>query len=418
MKGAGGETEGPSTLARWVRYPYRQSMSTLDASRARPAVFATLDRHGLDRLVEALRSSGHEVVGPVVRDGAIVFGEIAGVADLPEGWHDTQAPGSYRLEQGSDPSLFGWAVGPHSLKAEAFPSRSVVWRAVSHGDEIVLSEESGPPAATAVFGARPCELAALEVLDRVLEGGSTPDPSYRRRRPRFVIVAECGCPSSSCFCTSMGTGPDAHGSFDLALTEIVDEEGQRFLVRAGSSAGAEMLTKLGPPEASEEDVDRRERLLAGAAAAITRRLETDGLRELLARNIEHPRWAEVAERCLSCGNCTLVCPTCFCANVADSTDIFGSITRERTWASCFEVDHSYLHGGPIRPDVRSRYRQWMTHKLSSWWDQFGTSGCVGCGRCITWCPVGIDLTEEAAAIRETDGQVTATQSGTRKGAET
>ena len=128
--------------------------------------------------------------------------------------------------------------------------------------------------------------------------------------------------------------------------------------------------------------------------------ETHGLRELLQDSLEHPRWDEVAERCLTCGNCTMVCPTCFCTTVEDVTDLTGEqAERWRAWDTCFSLDHSYVHGGSVRPTGRSRYRQWMTHKLGTWWDQFGTSGCVGCGRCIAWCPVGIDITEEAAALR-------------------
>jgi ferredoxin len=97
----------------------------------------------------------------------------------------------------------------------------------------------------------------------------------------------------------------------------------------------------------------------------------------------------------------MVCPTCFCASVQETTDLSGEqVDRRRQWDSCFNFDFSYLNGGVVRDQVRSRYRQWLTHKLATWWDQFGLSGCVGCGRCITWCPVGIDLTQEVAALRE------------------
>ena len=96
-----------------------------------------------------------------------------------------------------------------------------------------------------------------------------------------------------------------------------------------------------------------------------------------------------------------MCPTCFCSSVEDANDLGGGSTRTRRWDSCFTLDHSYIHGGSVRQSGKSRYRQWMTHKLATWVDQFGTSGCVGCGRCITWCPVGIDITEEVRAIRET-----------------
>jgi ferredoxin len=121
--------------------------------------------------------------------------------------------------------------------------------------------------------------------------------------------------------------------------------------------------------------------------------------DLLKENYAHPRWDDVAERCVTCGNCTMVCPTCFCFSVTDTSSLTGEDPeRHRSWDSCFTMDHSYLHGGSVRVSGRSRYRQWMTHKLATWHDQFGTSGCVGCGRCITWCPAGIDITEEVAAI--------------------
>ena len=131
-----------------------------------------------------------------------------------------------------------------------------------------------------------------------------------------------------------------------------------------------------------------------------REMNTDGIHDLLLANLEHPRWEEVAGRCLTCGNCTMVCPTCFCTSVEDTSDLAGvSAERSRRWDSCFTMDFSYIHGGSVRASPKSRYRQWMTHKLATWWDQFGSSGCVGCGRCITWCPVGIDITEEVRAIR-------------------
>jgi ferredoxin len=95
----------------------------------------------------------------------------------------------------------------------------------------------------------------------------------------------------------------------------------------------------------------------------------------------------------------MVCPTCFCTTPEDITDVTGEhAERWERWASCFELDFSYLHGGSVRQSGVGRYRHWITHKLSTWYDQFGHSGCVGCGRCIAWCPVGIDITEEAARL--------------------
>jgi ferredoxin len=242
------------------------------------------------------------------------------------------------------------------------------------------------------------------VLDRVLGKGEVADPRYVARRDgAFIVVAECGVPADTCFCTSMGTGPGAESGFDLALSEIGESDGRRFVARVGTERGAEVLSLLATSAASAEDLGARREMLATAAGAMKRHLDVEGLQALLARNPEHPRWDDVAGRCLACGNCTLVCPTCFCSTVSDATDLDGTIVRERSWASCFELGHSYLYSGPVRVSRRSLYRQWMTHKLSTWWDQFGTSGCVGCGRCIAWCPVGIDITEEAAAIRASEG---------------
>jgi ferredoxin len=201
----------------------------------------------------------------------------------------------------------------------------------------------------------------------------------------------------------MDTGPRATARYDLALTELLDEAGHRFLVEVGSDRGAEVLAEIAHRAAEPEECAEADATVERTAASMGRTLDTTDIRDLLQANAEHPRWDDVADRCLSCGNCTLVCPTCFCSTVEDRTDLAGQeAERTRLWDSCFTLDHSYIHGGAVRRSGRSRYRQWMTHKLSSWIDQFGTSGCVGCGRCITWCPVAIDITEETAAIRAAD----------------
>lgn len=366
-----------------------------------------LDRAGIDTLIDHLRNAGFATRGPVVREGAIVPGDLGTILDLPIGVHDAQSPGSYRIESSDDAELFGWAVGPASLKGEFFPPRSTTWHGTLEGDGAVAvhgpGDEDGP---VAYIGARPCEHAALAILDRVLSGGAHPDEQYRRRRNQsFVAIAECGTPSGTCFCHSMGSGPGVAEGFDLAITEISDPETARYLylVRAGSEDGRSVLEALPGRPPLDADWDARASVLSGSREKMGAKIETDGLADLLGRNLDHPRWAEVAERCLACGNCTMVCPTCFCSDFDDVTDLTGGVERSRRWSSCFELSHSYIHGGSVRTSTASRYRQWATHKLSTWHDQFGTSGCVGCGRCIAWCPVGIDITEEVRAIRSTDG---------------
>jgi ferredoxin len=268
---------------------------------------------------------------------------------------------------------------------------------------VSIAQPETPPK-YAFIGVRSCDLHAIEIQDRVFMGDRHVDHDYEaRRRDAFIVAVNCAKAGGTCFCVSMGTGPRAESGFDLALTELLDAGGHRFLVEVGSERGAELLAELPHSPAQLEDERAATEVIERTAGSMGRSLDTAGIKELLYENAEHPRWDEVSERCLTCGNCTMACPTCFCSTVEDVTDLAGGeAERTRLWDSCFTLDHSYIHGGSVHASGRSRYRQWMTHKLASWIDQFGSSGCVGCGRCITWCPVAIDITEEAAAIRATD----------------
>ncbi len=358
----------------------------------------------LDGLVAALRGRGFRVLGPTVRDGAVVYDDLASAAELPAGWTDVQAPGVYRLERRDDEARFGYAVGPHSWKRFLFPARVRLWRAL-RGDGGELEVRAEPPDETplALLGVRACELHAIGIQDRVLLEGGHVDGDYAARRTgAFVVAVNCFEPAATCFCASMGTGPGVGAGHDLVLTEIL-AGGHRLLAEPGTERGAEVLRELERRPATPADLRAAEAVVAGAEARMGREVDTTGIRELLARSLEHERWDAVADRCLSCANCTMVCPTCFCTAVEDTTDLSGrEAERARAWDSCFSVEHAHVHGGSIRPSTRSRYRQWLTHKFGTWIDQFGTSGCVGCGRCIAWCPVGIDVTEELAAIRASE----------------
>jgi ferredoxin len=365
---------------------------------------AVLEPDALELLVAALHARGYRVLGPKLRDGAIVYDDLGSAAELPNGWTDVQEPGRYRVEQREDAARFGYAVGPHSWKQFLLPARLRIWRARRDGEGFEMAGEDAAPPPLAFVGVRGCELSAIAIQDRVLLGGRHVDADYAERREgAFIVAVDCFEPADTCFCVSMGGGPRVAGGYDLALNEILDGE-HRFLARAGSERGAELLRELPQRRPASADVAAADAAVDNAARKMTRTVEAGDLRDLLARNLEHPRWEEVAERCLTCGNCTMVCPTCFCTSVDDVSDLTGTeVERVRLWESCFAVEHSFLHGGSVRRSGRSRYRQWLTHKFGTWHDQFDSSGCVGCGRCITWCPVGIDVTEELAAIRETDG---------------
>jgi ferredoxin len=357
---------------------------------------------GLGQLLDALRADGFDLVGPNVRDGAIVYAPISGLSDLPAGWTAVADAGSYRLARRGDGALFGHSVGPSSFKELFFAPRIRLFQIRRKGDEVAVDADPQAPRRIALIGARSCDIHAIDVQDRTFLHGRFVERDYEaRRHDVFVVAVHCGQAGGTCFCASMRTGPRATFGFDLALTELF--EPHRFLVEVGTERGAAALARVqGAAPASEADAREAEAVVERTAGSMGRQLDTTGIKDLLYDNLEHPRWDDVARRCLSCTNCTLACPTCFCASVEDTSDLAGEVAeRWRRWDSCFTLDHSAMHGGSVRATTRARYRQWLTHKLASWIDQFGVSGCVGCGRCITWCPVGIDITEEVAAIRAT-----------------
>jgi sulfhydrogenase subunit beta (sulfur reductase) len=362
----------------------------------------TIDRNGLEQLFGRLTRRGFQLVGPTIRDGAIVYDRLTSTLDLPIGWTDEQNGGAYRLKRRDDEALFGYAVGPHSWKKYFLPSVRRLWRAERNGKGLRIIEEQEDIPKLALIGARACELHAIAIQDKVLTEGQYVDPCYKARRENvFVVALQCGVAGGTCFCVSMNTGPKATFGYDIALTEVLEGASHYFLAEGATEQGEALLREIPHSIAGEEARAAAERVIAGTARQMARSIDTAGLKELLYDNLEHPRWDDVAERCLACGNCTLVCPTCFCTTIEEVTDLAGTRTeRWRKLDSCFTIDFSHVHGGSVRSSHKSRYRQWMTHKLATWWDQFGTSGCVGCGRCITWCPVAIDLTEEARAIRE------------------
>ena len=379
-----------------------------------PTSSRTLDTAGLQALIDTLIGRGYQVIGPTVSGGAIVNAPVVTIDDLPRGWGDEQESAHYRLRRREDDAFFGFAAGAQSAKPVFFPTDELLWRGRrSTGGFTVEPEpiDAGSAQSThgpyALLGVRSCDLHAIAIHDRVLGGRVSRDAHYVARRDEaFVVAVSCGDPGGTCFCVSMGTGPrpaaGPDARFDLSLTELLDGGEPRFLVEVGSERGADVLADIGAAIASTDDERAADLVAASAADRMGRTLDTDGLKELLYSSAESPRWDDIASRCLACTNCTMVCPTCFCTTVNDVSDLTGDTAeRHRMWDSCFDADFSYIHGGTVRESTRSRYRQWMTHKLGSWIDQFGMSGCVGCGRCVTWCPAAIDITAEAAALRET-----------------
>jgi sulfhydrogenase subunit beta (sulfur reductase) len=363
-----------------------------------------LERADLQRLFDVLQARGYTTIAPTVEEGVIVYGEVATVDALPAGWTDVQEGGSYRLERRDDDALFGYTVGPQSWKRFLSPPVRMLWQARKSDDGFEFVANGGPPPRYALIGVRACELHAIHRLDDSYAGGAVIDDDYQdRRAAAFIVAVNCGKAGNTCFCASLGSGPAVGPGYDLALTELLGDGAYRFVIAVGSERGADVLADIPHRAAAEAEIELAEEVVAETAQQMGRTLETAGLKELLYRNVEHPHWDEVAERCLTCGNCTMVCPTCFCFTIEDTTDLTGQVAeRWRRTDSCFTTAFSFISSGSIRTSAKARYRQWLTHKLAAWQDQFGSLGCVGCGRCITWCPVGIDITAEVAALRADD----------------
>jgi ferredoxin len=351
---------------------------------------AVFSEDGLRRLVDELAGRGYRVVGPTVRDNAIVLAELSSADDLPTGWGVDVAPGRYRLRRRDDDARFGHSAGPQSFKQFLHPPRQRLW---SGSREITNNVEHEEVSRYALLGVRSCDLAAISTLDRVIG----------RRVELFVVAVNCTEPGGLCFCVSMGTGPAVGPGYDLSLTERLDGGAPRYLVDIGTEQGADVLNAIPHETATTDEIDAARADVHAAAGKMGRRMPSTDLRDLLARSRESPQWDEVASRCLTCGNCTMVCPTCFCTSTEDVSDLTGEhAERWQHWASCFEFDFTFVHEGSVRRSAASRYRHWLTHKLGTWHDQFGMSGCVGCGRCIAWCPTGIDITEEMTKMAGDD----------------
>ncbi len=355
-----------------------------------------LRRQDFSHLIHVLRNQGYRILGPVLSNGAVQWDEITRVEDLPIGWKDQQHPGTYRLEPDSSARYFNIVHGPQSLKPLVFAPRETLLVLDRNGKTFSAKETIPEIPRTAVLGVRGCDLAGLGIQDRIFLQGPYPDSYYQQRREGlFLIAVNCTRALETCFCASMGTGPQAQDGYDLRLTEADDG----FTIEAGSAAGLKVLEQLPCAPASEDRITQDEERIAACAAGQTRSLQQSALPNALYEAHDHPRWDQVAARCLACTNCTMVCPTCFCHGVEETPSLDHQQSEHtRVWDSCFTSDHGYIHGKNFRPTTKDRYRMWLTHKLASWIDQFGMSGCVGCGRCITWCPVGIDLTEEAHAL--------------------
>ncbi|PWI33971.1 sulfite reductase subunit A [Vibrio albus] len=358
-----------------------------------------LARDRFHTLFDVLHRQNYKVIGPVVRDGAVVFERVTSPDQLAKGVIDEQQPGSYKLKydkQSEDSRYFLWNNGPQALKPLLFKPRQELWMCRADDTQLTFHPSSTEADSIAVIGVRACDLAALALQDQHFLHGNYGDGYYQAQREKMLLIAvNCSRSGEQCFCVSTGDGPGASFYYDLLLDELDDG----FLLECGSDKGAKVLDQLSLPPATEEQEQRANRQVEAAAKAQSKQLPGSLQLADLAKLLRADDWKAIAERCLSCGNCTLVCPTCFCSKQEAENDLsLDHSTQVRLWDSCFSEEHGHIFGKNYRPEIASRYRQWMLHKLVFWRQQYGRIGCVGCGRCISWCPAAIDLVEEAQRL--------------------
>ena len=254
----------------------------------------------------------------------------------------------------------------------------------------------GTKATQILFGAHACDVHALRILD-LLYLSDYVDPYYARARERLLVVGYGCWPDDKCFCDSLGTSTVDDG-FDIALTPL---EG-RLLATVATSRGDDVVSSccdLFEPATSDDIHDYLGRLRQ-RREAFQLRLDVSDLPYVLEITREDPVWDELASKCLCCGSCSIVCPTCSCFNVADRIDEEGVASRVRSWDSCLYRDYAVVAGGHnFRADRGDRVRTRYYHKQEAFVREFGMPSCVGCGRCIENCPTGIHVVEVFQHVR-------------------
>jgi sulfhydrogenase subunit beta (sulfur reductase) len=321
----------------------------------------------------------YRLVGPVLEDGYPVF--------------KPALPGELVLDYGLT------MMGPQTFLYHLTENLCSLFR--EDGRFVVKTLEEVPP--QLLVGVHSCDLHGILALDKAFLEGPVVDRNYRLWRKNTLVVGyHCTRIYPQCFCASMGTGPffEPQKGCDFLLTDLGDGYiMESFGERADRIPSPHQVKPASPANLKRKDNLRRELL-----GRFKKELDTTHLVDTLLNNQDHAVWKRTAEeRCLGCANCTMVCPTCFCYGVKDRSVGLDPHRWERTRQkdSCQDLHFAEVHGANFRSTRMARLRQFVTHKLATWREQFGSFGCVGCGRCMTWCPTHIDLTEMAKEIMAT-----------------
>ena len=249
---------------------------------------------------------------------------------------------------------------------------------------------------TVILGLRPCDARGLELLDRVFGQGQYRDPYYLARRAATVVVAlACTDPRQTCFCHAVGGDPYSSEGADVLLSDADDA----YIAVPQTEKGEEWLTTLSLSAVDDGHLETSQAVAARAHELLAEIEPVAGLEDQLVDLFESAVWAEIAEKCIACGTCTYLCPGCHCFNIQDRVLANGG-SRLRSWDGCmYEGFTKHASGHNPRPDQGTRWRQRTLHKFAYLPENVGMYGCVGCGRCITYCPVRLDIREVIARLK-------------------
>ncbi|MCS7277381.1 MAG: 4Fe-4S dicluster domain-containing protein [Aquificaceae bacterium] len=355
-----------------------------------------LNLEGFSELFERLKEE-YRIIAPKIKDGVILYSDVESLKDLPFGIRNVEFPGFCSLERVE--GFFTYTHPVNSIKSFIHPPQLKLMKVIK-SEEGLKFQVSYPEDKFCFFDVRACDLSALSVLDKVfLSSNPHPDPYYwNLRREAFIVAVNCTYATHTCFCTTMGNGPEVKESYHLLITELDGE----FLIEVGLEKGRELMESLKNKRYVEEgDFEKKKERIERAISFMEKAFEREGLPQKLYERMDCRHWEYLDKKCLACTSCTQVCPTCFCFDIVENNHPeFEESERVRVWDSCFSPEFATVHRYNLRQSIHSRYRQWLMHKFAYWVDQFGVFGCVGCGRCITWCPVGIDIRQEVRHLLE------------------
>jgi len=324
----------------------------------------------LDELI-----NDYQVFAPVKKDGHADFEQIKAGKDVYLEYENTKKP----------------------AKEIFFPQSEEMFSYCDTGDEVKI-EEKLDDSKKVLFGVRPCDAKSLNMLDKVFNNDLYQDVYYAaRRKNSIIVVIGCNEPSTTCFCTSFGIGPMSEEGADIFMIDT----GDSYVVKAVTDKGKEILSSFSNfNEASEEDLQQADKIKEQAVAGITSKIEVTGLKEKLDGMFESSIWDTLHEKCLGCGACAYLCPTCHCFDITDDA-VNAKGERVRNWDSCmFPLFTLHGSGHNPRPTGKERIRQRVMHKFNYFVKNFDEMACVGCGRCIKNCPVNLDIRRVIGLIQE------------------